>query len=314
MLVSVCVPVYNVEKYIGRCLESLRIQTYTNLEIIVVDDCSPDNSIQVVEKFAQIDSRIKCIRHKTNLGLMMARKTGYTSATGEYVTFLDSDDYLPVDAIEKLLNAIVSTRADVVSGSIEYIAVDGHRDIWASKLEYGNGTEYVLKSLLKKEFRHNLCSKIFAKKLLQDYTYLTYNHCNNGEDGMLFYQIVNNCSTIIQIPDIVYYYCQNVESSSQVRLNESAVTSIIKFNKMRMEICLPYSKLYRILFNYISYTIIILLINRPISPQRIKAIVHENQLYEFMKISNILRYMSFTNYLKIFRFYIIRRILNRKNG
>ena len=187
MKVSICIPVYNVEKYIRRCLESVEDQTYQNIEIIVVNDCSPDNSMAVVQEFAQADSRIVLLNHESNKGLMMARKTAYMNATGDYITFLDSDDYLPSTSIENLVYAIHTTGADVVSGCIEYIPCIGEKEIWQNELKYGSDSASVLKSLLKKEFGHNLCGKIFKRELLQCNSYTSYNNFNNGEDGMLFY-------------------------------------------------------------------------------------------------------------------------------
>lgn len=112
-MVTVVVPVYNVEKYLDRCVESIVNQTYRNLEIILVDDGSPDRCSQMCDDWALRDSRIKVI-HKQNAGLGMARNTGIENATGEYICFFDSDDYVPPDTIEKAYNKIAEQRADVV--------------------------------------------------------------------------------------------------------------------------------------------------------------------------------------------------------
>ena len=99
-MVSIVVPVYNVEAYLDRCIESLVNQTYKHLEIILVDDGSPDNCPMICEKWAGLDERIKVI-HKENAGLGMARNTGLEHATGDYICFFDSDDYVASDTIEK---------------------------------------------------------------------------------------------------------------------------------------------------------------------------------------------------------------------
>ena len=101
-LVSIIIPFYNVEDYIEECLKSVINQTYKNLEIICVDDCSPDNSYIIVNKYIDIDKRIKLIRHKENLGLGGARNTGLQNANGKFVYFLDSDDYIEIDDIDAL--------------------------------------------------------------------------------------------------------------------------------------------------------------------------------------------------------------------
>ncbi len=100
MLFSIVVPIYNVEQYIDRCIESLMLQTYKDIEIILVDDESPDNCPQICDEYASKDSRIKVL-HKTNGGLSDARNAGIRIANGEYIMFVDSDDYISIDACEK---------------------------------------------------------------------------------------------------------------------------------------------------------------------------------------------------------------------
>lgn len=117
-LVSVIVPVYNVAPYIERCAKSLFEQTLQNIEIIFVDDCSPDNSIELVKKLADNYpdrlAQIKYVRHEHNQGLAQARKTGLDVATGEYVAHCDSDDYVSVDMYEKLYHEAQRTKSEIV--------------------------------------------------------------------------------------------------------------------------------------------------------------------------------------------------------
>ena len=110
--VSVIIPVYNVEKYIDKCMESVLNQTYSNLEIILVDDGSPDNSGKMCDEYAVKDNRVKVI-HKENGGLSSARNAGLDIATGEYVAFIDSDDFVETTMIEKVVSKIEETNADV---------------------------------------------------------------------------------------------------------------------------------------------------------------------------------------------------------
>lgn len=111
-LISVIVPVYNVEKYIDKCLESIRNQTYKNIEIILVDDESPDNCSQICDNYAKIDNRIKVI-HKKNAGLGLARNSGLDAATGEFVAFVDSDDYISLDRFDSMIKLIYESNSDV---------------------------------------------------------------------------------------------------------------------------------------------------------------------------------------------------------
>ena len=110
--ISVIVPVYNVEKYLNKCVESIVNQTYKNLEIILVDDGSPDNCPKMCDKWAEKDDRIKVI-HKVNDGLANARNSGIEMCTGDYVMFADSDDFLELDMVEFLLNLSTEYNADV---------------------------------------------------------------------------------------------------------------------------------------------------------------------------------------------------------
>lgn len=114
-LVSVIVPVYNVEKYISQCIESILAQTYPIFELILVDDGSPDNSGKICDEYAEKDNRIKVI-HQPNGGVNVARRTGFSYATGEWVMFVDSDDALTPNALEVLLSQ--SEGQDLISGSV----------------------------------------------------------------------------------------------------------------------------------------------------------------------------------------------------
>ena len=113
--ISVIIPVHNVEKYIDECLDSLCSQSLQDIEIICVDDCGQDNSMDVVRQYAEKDQRIRIIRHEVNKGLAVARNTGIDGATGENLFFLDSDDYIAQpDILEKLHNKMITTQSDVV--------------------------------------------------------------------------------------------------------------------------------------------------------------------------------------------------------
>ena len=113
-LISVIIPVYNVEKYLSRCLESVMKQTYRNIEIIVVDDGSPDNCGKICDEYALKDDRIIVI-HKKNAGVSCARNDGIEKAKGKFICFVDSDDYVMPDYIEKLYNVLVDNNADIVT-------------------------------------------------------------------------------------------------------------------------------------------------------------------------------------------------------
>ena len=123
-LVSIIIPIYNVEKYLNGCIESVVKQTYTNLEIILIDDGSPDNCPQICDEWAKKDQRIKVI-HKENGGQGIARNTGIENATGEFVCFLDSDDYLDLTTIEKAYALAKKECAEIVVYGLKSVNQNG---------------------------------------------------------------------------------------------------------------------------------------------------------------------------------------------
>ena len=124
-LVSIVVPIYNVEKYLNRCIENLINQTYRNVEIVLVNDGSTDSCPQICDEYAKKDSRIKVI-HKENQGPGVARNTGIENATGDYICFFDSDDYIESDTIEKCVLEITSNDADMVIFGHDCITPNGN--------------------------------------------------------------------------------------------------------------------------------------------------------------------------------------------
>ena len=125
MKVSVLVPVYGVERYIEQCATSLMEQTYKDVEYIFVDDCTPDASIeqlkQVIEQYPERRHQVKILNHAQNLGVAMVRKTALNAATGDAVVFVDSDDYVESTMIEKLVDKMLTTRADFIDGGYSIV-------------------------------------------------------------------------------------------------------------------------------------------------------------------------------------------------
>lgn len=153
--ISVIVPCYNVEKYLEQCLQSLTGQTLQDIEIIMVDDGSPDGSGAICDRYAEQDPRVKVI-HKVNGGVSAARNDGLAAATGEYVFFCDGDDWMPVDACQILWTEAERTGADIVFG-----------DIWRA---WPHGDEYM--RLFDKPFHST--DPQFLRQLLQTNFYYTY--------------------------------------------------------------------------------------------------------------------------------------------
>lgn len=153
---SVIVPIYNVEKYIRDCIESLQHQSLQDIEIILVDDGSPDNCGVIIDEYAAHDSRIKVI-HKKNGGVSAARNDGLSAATGEYVLFCDSDDMMEKDACQRLYEAGIKTGADVVVGDV-YRVINGEK-IYAQfwKHEFTTNDRKILDDLVRTDFSRKYC-------------------------------------------------------------------------------------------------------------------------------------------------------------
>ena len=109
--ISIIMPVYNTEKYVKRCINSVLQQTYSNIELIIVDDCSPGNIKEIAQDFINIDNRVKIISHEVNKGLFCARLTGAKQATGDYIAFIDSDDYVSNDYYHTLIEKAEEKRS-----------------------------------------------------------------------------------------------------------------------------------------------------------------------------------------------------------
>ena len=305
--VSVCIPIYNVEQYIGRCIESVISQKLKDIEIIIVNDCPPDNSMKIVRQYAATDNRIKIIEHDINHGLMMARRTGYMAAVGEYITFLDSDDTLADGALEALYVTAEKENADIVSGTIQYVPNKGERNIWKNELKYGTDKVSVFKSLLKEEIGHNLCSKLFKKELLQNYNYQTFDNFINAEDATLFYQVIDNIKKTIAIKDITYLYWQNKESSSQTKLSPARLENVVVANKIIYSTCSKYTDLKDFAWNSVSISLNNWYIKGYNNDHILDNLLLKHGLQELVFPSKMIKYLPVSILLKLFiKRYIFR--------
>ena len=111
---SVVMPTYGVDKYIGKAIESIQNQTYSNWELIIVNDCTPDKSAEIATGYAKQDSRIEVVHHEKNRGLSAARNTGIEHAKGEYIWFMDPDDFVDIDVLEKVYASIQKNPAEII--------------------------------------------------------------------------------------------------------------------------------------------------------------------------------------------------------
>ena len=210
-LISVIVPVYNVEKYLRRCIDSIINQTYTNLEIILVDDGSPDNCGKICDEYADKDSRIKVI-HQQNGGLSAARNAGLDIATGDYIGFVDSDDYIAPEMYEKLYEALVQSDADVSICNFQRVDEEGNRLKTREKINNDIFTNY--QALTELQGNKGLCfiivcNKLFNKALFNEVRFPLGKKC---EDNYIAHKLIYNSKRAVCIDDILYYYLQRETS------------------------------------------------------------------------------------------------------
>lgn len=168
--VSIVVAIHNVEKYVGECMESLINQTMQEIEIICIDDCGKDNSMQIVEQFAQRDKRIKIIKNKKNRGLSYSRNVGIKNATAPYIMFCDSDDMLALDACEKMVATITQKNADIAACSMKII-YEANQELQPSD-KYLKITQNDTFDMNKQiQTSCNVCgpAKLYKRKILQDH-------------------------------------------------------------------------------------------------------------------------------------------------
>jgi glycosyltransferase involved in cell wall biosynthesis len=224
-LISIIVPIYQVEQYLKRCIESIVRQTYQRIEIILVDDGSKDSSLNICESFARDDNRIKIIQ-KSNGGLVTARKAGAESASGDYVSFVDGDDWIDADYIEKMVRSLANQRGDMVLagfsrciyGETEKKVTNGicsgiydrdsiHKDIVPTLLnDCKNPTGAIIPAVWNKMFRREILMECLIK---------VDNGITLGEDIICSYLSLINSNMVIIDNEITGYH---------YRINETSMT------------------------------------------------------------------------------------------
>lgn len=208
-LISVIVPIYKVEKYLDRCVESIVNQTYKNLEIILVDDGSPDKCPQMCEGWAEKDNRIKVV-HKENGGLSDARNAGMPFATGEIVSFIDSDDWIELDMFEIMLNRMQSDKSDMVSCGVKWVEEDGRliRDVTSE--DEVLDTMIAMKELINdNKLKQHVWNKIYKYDLIKD---IPFEKGKYHEDVFWSYQIIGRAKKVSIINKSFYNYVQRSNS------------------------------------------------------------------------------------------------------
>ena len=208
--VSVCIPVYKVEKYIARCVRSLMEQTLSGLELIFVNDATPDNSIQVLEEtlkeYHRDDVVVKIIHHEKNMGVAQTRMDAMNAVSGEYFIHCDPDDYVDLEMYRTMYDTLRQTEADMVYCDFNFLHPDGEKEY---KSEKACSEPWILNREILDQ--HARCWGVLWNKMWKS-CYKTNIKCPEGisfsEDVIMSFQMLERCTQIVHIPKPFYNYCQ----------------------------------------------------------------------------------------------------------
>lgn len=217
--VSILVPMFNVEKYVERCARSLFGQTYENLEFIFVDDCSPDRSVpllqEVLKEYPNRRQRVKLVRHERNRGISASRNTALEHATGEFFSFVDSDDWMEQNAIELLVEKQKSEDADIVYGNALMHTSDGVSEL--REKDYRDNHEMMLYySRFTPCYTMVLWRRLIRASLIRDHGIREIEGLNYAEDKHLLAKMAFYAQVVSHLDSVVYHYN---------RLNEESVVA-----------------------------------------------------------------------------------------
>lgn len=240
--VSILVPVYGVEKYIERCATSLFEQTYENIEYIFVDDCTKDESInilyRVLNKYPGRKCQVKIIRHKQNQGLGATRNTAVECSSGDFLMHVDSDDYLDTTCIEKCVLKQVRTNADIVS--VDILRFGGRKNI-IHRLPKFNSPRELNVAIIRHSIPNNIWGRLIRTSLYKANDIKVEKGINMSEDLNVLPKLISNAQIIDQVNDVLYYYeCGNQSSytssftsskCNQFRKTDIALRSYFKNDK-----------------------------------------------------------------------------------
>jgi glycosyltransferase involved in cell wall biosynthesis len=224
-MISIIIPVYNVEQYLAQCLDSIISQTYTDFEVILVDDGSFDSSPEICDTYVKTDSRVKVI-HQKNTGVSAARNIGISVASGEWIAFIDSDDFVEPDYIEYLFYLLSKYQADISIGGSRYI-FEGNDP--KSKAADSEEDELLTVSEALRRINYNQgCGatawvKLFTKELILEHP---FPEGQIFEDLAMIYRIVGDSTSIAFGNRTVYYWVQHVGSTTRMEFDERQMAAM----------------------------------------------------------------------------------------
>ena len=215
ILVSIVIPIYKVEQYIIRCIESVLSQTYRQLEVVMVDDCSPDQSLEIAKKYIQNspkgrDLLYKYHRHECNRGQAAARNTGVKIATGDYLFFLDSDDEITTNCIESLLCESENGHYDAVCGDVKVV---GNNPLFSFNHQVGsyNITHEIVKAYVDRNIYMVIWNKLLRSEIVKG---ILFKEVAKHEDELWSFTLVNSLSSLKNVKECTYIYYVRPDSVS----------------------------------------------------------------------------------------------------
>lgn len=221
--VSIIIPIYNVEQYIERCARSLFEQSLESLEFIFINDCTPDKSIEVLEKVADEyphrSHQIRIINMPHNSGQAAVRIKGIYSATGEYLIHCDSDDWVDVDMYNILYNTAIAQKADIVD--CDYFITDGTTK-QIIKDNFPSEKDLIIRNILNQKSANSLCNKLIKRSIFQDNKFRLPNE-SNGEDFVLTIQSIFYSKQTFYLNQPLYYYYRNPNSITNQRSDKKII-------------------------------------------------------------------------------------------
>ena len=285
--ISIIVPVYKVEMYLKECIESIINQDYKNLEIILVDDGSPDRCAQICDNYAKVDNRIIVV-HKLNGGLSDARNFGLKISSGDYIVFVDSDDFMELDAISNMYKLAQYYDADIVVGGIEKFDDSSKKIIWSTAEDKNfYPMTFTKEEAIKDFFLHGCASwaRMYKSSIHKD---VTFPVGEINEDEAIVLQLLQKCALVVKTNQIVYHYRFRRESITTTFWNRNKLAWVrhcednLKIVKNRF----PNLEKYAIA-RYVS-SIIWVLNNASENPKNYKDLIieYKKKLKEMMRNKN----------------------------
>ena len=241
-LFSIIVPVYKVEAYLAECLDSILNQTYTDFEVICVNDCSPDKSGDILASYAQRDSRITIVNHEVNQGLSAARNTGVAHAKGDYIYYIDSDDTIALNTLEVLEWQIRCTRADIVVFGIKDM-IDAPADPWFDKVSSPRTiwhSPFIPYALFYEQGSYPFVWRnIYRRSMLVNNNVTFPQDLRYGEDVVYQMMVFPHAHRIQFISDKLYNY-RRLRKDSLTRTANDSTTGLVKKHVVMLEIVHDY--------------------------------------------------------------------------